>query len=246
MSIVIPAYNERNLIDGCVKAVKVALNPKIGSYELILCTDGSTNGTDEVAAVMASENPRVVHLPSDERLGRGAALKRAFSRAKGETLMYLDADLPANLGSLHRLVRVAESSRGMATGSRHLKESRVKRPLLRWAASKVYNLLVRLAFRDGVLDHQCGFKAFHREFVDALLGEVEADGWFWDTEIIVRARRKGYPVIEIPVEWTETRVNGGSKVELLSDTLGFVKNLARLWWTLNIRNSGLRIQVPGL
>jgi len=233
VSVIIPAYNEVSELWRCVDLVKKEVGRVAESYEIIIAEDGSNDGTDRVAEELTLENPRVVHLHSDGRLGRGAALETAFNRAIGEILVYLDADLATNLGSLHRLVEEAESSRGIVTGSRYLKKSRVRRPFSRWAASKIYNLFVRLAFRDGVHDHQCGFKAFHRESVDALLGEVKADGWFWDTEIIIRARKKGYPVVEIPVEWMETRVNGGSKVQLFNDTIGFVKNLVRLWWALN-------------
>lgn len=235
MSIVIPAFNEVFELERCVRLVERAVSRVTGSYEIIIAEDGSDDGTDKVAAELACGNPKVRHLHSDKRLGRGAALRRAFSFARGKAMVYLDADLTVNPSSLQRLIEAVENEHGMATGSRYLKGSRVRRPLLRWVASDIYNLLVRMAFRDGVCDHQCGFKAFHRGFVCALLDEVETDGWFWDTETIVRARRRGYPVVEIPVEWMETRTNGGSKVELFSDTLGFVKNLARLWWTLNIK-----------
>ena len=99
----------------------------------------------------------------------------------------------------------------------------------------VYNLLVRVFFRDGVRDHQCGFKAFKKELIDSMLDDTWANGWFLDTEIIVKSCKKDYPVLEVPVEWTENREKGESKVKLLDDSLYFFKNLLSLWLDLNLR-----------
>ena len=212
------------------------------SYEIILAEDGSTDGTSVVAAKIALGNPKVFHIHSDERLGRGRALRTAFSYAKGETLIYLDADLAADLSALSSLIEAVKEDHSFATGSRHLRGSRVKRPLSRWVASIVYNLLVRLIFRDGVHDHQCGFKAFRRQLLEVLLDNVEADDWFWDTEIIVKSSRSGYSVTEVPVEWTENRGSGESKVRLLNDSIRFIKNLMRLWLELNLRHGFNAVQ----
>jgi hypothetical protein len=80
-----------------------------------------------------------------------------------------------------------------------------------------------------VKDHQCGFKAFKREALLQLLDEVAACHWFWDTELLVRASRKGYAIKEIPVEWKSPR---GTKVRLLKDSFSMGGQTVKLWWRL--------------
>ena len=76
-------------------------------------------------------------------------------------------------------------------------------------------------------DHQCGFKAFKREPTLQLIEEVGARHWFWDTEILVRAARKGYKIKEIPVEWKSGRK---TKVNLFKDSYNMGKQVFKLWW----------------
>ena len=86
-------------------------------------------------------------------------------------------------------------------------------------------------FRDGVHDHQCGCKAFHIDLIRDLLDEVESDGWFWDTEMIVRAKMKGYPVIEIPCIWSEPSERK-SKVNVFRDAMSMGASAIKLYWKL--------------
>jgi hypothetical protein len=85
--------------------------------------------------------------------------------------------------------------------------------------SLTYNLFVRLLFFDGVHDHQCGFKTMSREVAETILSISKSDGYFFDTEMIVRCKQLGFPVVEIAVKWTEKTKKGGSKVNLLQDAL---------------------------
>ena len=83
-----------------------------------------------------------------------------------------------------------------------------------------------------VRDHQCGFKAFRREPLLDLLDEVCADHWFWDTELLVRAHRRGYSIKEIPVLWKSGR---DTKVRLLHDSVYMGWQIFSLWWHLKLR-----------
>ena len=110
-----------------------------------------------------------------------------------------------------------------------LPESTVERSFSRAFSSKSYNFLVRHMLRSKVKDHQCGFKAFKRDAVLSLLGEVEATHWFWDTEILVRAQRHGLRVKEIPVKWTSGK---GTKVNVAKDSWNMFWQVTKLWWRL--------------
>ena len=121
----------------------------------------------------------------------------------------------SNLGHLNELVSRVEKGAAIATGSRLLPGSSTKRSLRRDVASKGFNLLVRTLLGSKLKDHQCGFKAFDTKKIQPLLNEVEDTHWFWDTEMLVRAQRKGMRVDEIPIEWSEK--GKGSTVDLKKD-----------------------------
>ena len=233
VSVVFPAYNEADSLEAAVGKVTQALNDFTGSYEIIIAEDGSKDGTDKIAATLAEKYPFVKHIHREKRLGRGAALKNAFKQSNGEVLVYMDLDLATDLNHLKTLVKAVESGEyEFATGSRMLPESNVKRSGTRNTASKTYNFMVRAVLGSKVKDHQCGFKAFRREPLMQLLDEVGAKHWFWDTEILVRAYRRGYRIKEIPVLWNSGRE---TKVRLFHDSLYMCWQILSLWWHLKMR-----------
>lgn len=233
VSVVFPAYNEADALEATVEKVTRALNEFARSYEIIIAEDGSTDGTDKLAAALAEKHPFVKHIHGEKRLGRGTALKNAFKQSSGEVLVYMDLDLATDLKHLKPLVGAVEfEGYDFATGSRMLPESDVERSGTRHIASKTYNFMVRALLGSKVKDHQCGFKAFRREPLMQLLDEVGAGHWFWDTEILVRAHRKGYRIKEIPVSWRSGRE---TKVRLLKDSLSMFWQAFRLWWRLKLQ-----------
>jgi glycosyltransferase involved in cell wall biosynthesis len=233
VSVVFPAYNEADTLEVAVEKVIQALNEFTRSYEIIIAEDGSTDGTDKLAGALAEKFPFVKHIHGEKRLGRGAALKNAFKQSSGEVLVYMDLDLATDVKHLKALVDAVEcEGYEFATGSRLLPESNVKRSGTRHLASKTYNFMVRALLGSEVKDHQCGFKAFRREPLMQLLDEVGANHWFWDTEILVRAHRRGYKIKEIPVSWKGGRE---TKVRLLQDSLNMGWQIISLWWHLKIQ-----------
>jgi uncharacterized membrane protein YbhN (UPF0104 family) len=234
VSVVLPAYNEEATLAETVGVTLEHLDSFLpaGSYEVIVAEDGCDDRTPEIADELAAEHEAVRHLHSDERLGRGGALEFAFRQARGGTLVYFDTDLATDMAHLEELVEHVRSGEAdVATGSRLLADSDADRPAKRGVPSRGYNALVRLLLRSEVRDHQCGFKAFDREVLFALLEEVEDDHWFWDTELLVRAQRAGYRVAELPVTWTP---KGDSKVDLVRDVFGMGSQIVRMFWQLSV------------
>ncbi|MFH1447690.1 MAG: glycosyltransferase [Candidatus Micrarchaeota archaeon] len=214
ITIILPVYNQCRMLRNVERVAAAA--EKLGMpYEIIIAEDGSTDGSAEEAMKLAESNPKVVHLHSDERLGRGEALKRAFKAGKGDYLIYMDIDLATDLSALQPLVNALAKS-DVAIGSRYHSLSKTKRTPKRLFLSKVYNNMIRLFTGAHVSDFQCGFKGFRREFVEGIMDDVRDNGWFWDTEIVVLAQRGGFSVEEVPVEWEEKR---GSTVTILKDSL---------------------------
>ena len=227
---VLPAHNEAATLEKAVTVITKILGEYAVTYEIIIAEDGSTDGTDKRAAELSERLPFVRHIHSEKRLGRGKALKNAFHQSSGEILVYMDVDLATDVRQLKDLISsVEKEGYDFATGSRMLPGSNVERSGTRHIASKTYNFMVRVVLGSKVKDHQCGFKAFRREPLMELLDEVDASHWFWDTEILVRALRKGYRIKELPVSWKSGR---DTKVNLLQDSFHMGWQILSLWWHL--------------
>ena len=219
ISIVLPAHNEALRIEKCLREIEHASAAISSSYEVIVAEDGSTDGTSCIVAKLSTNNPNMILLHSPFRLGKGKAIKNALHSAKGDVIVFMDVDLPANLKYLQGIVQIAKEQRGLAIGSRHLKTSRVKRSFTRTLSSLTYNLFVRTLFLDGVRDHQCGFKAMSREVAQVVREKVKSNGFFFDTEMILWCKRLGFPVVEVGVEWLETKKRNESGVRLFRDSV---------------------------
>jgi glycosyltransferase involved in cell wall biosynthesis len=211
LSILLPAYNEAAQIQRCIRAVEAAVKSFCGSYEIIVSEDGSTDGTDAIVSEMAQANSNLILLHSSKRLGKGKAIKNAVQASKGKIVAFMDVDLATDIACLPKLYGVVRRGGGMAIGSRHVKGAYVQRNTKRTLFSLTYNAFVRLLFFDGIHDHQCGFKTMTRNVALTVLDGSHSDGYFFDTELIVRCKKMGYPVTEVPVTWVE-RNKGGSKV----------------------------------
>ncbi|WP_248897447.1 flippase-like domain-containing protein [Haloplanus halobius] len=234
VSVVLPAYNEAETIEATVETTLSTLATFLpsGTFEVLVAEDGCDDRTPEIADRLAADDDRVRHIHSDERLGRGGALERAFSAARGDTLVYFDTDLATDMRHLAELVeRVRSGEADVATGSRWMPGRVADRPAKRGVPSRVYNGLVRLVLRSPLRDHQCGFKALSREAFERLHHDVQDEHWFWDTELLVRAQRAGLTVDEFPVEWEP---QGDTKVDLVRDVFGMGSQILRLWWQLSV------------
>ena len=234
VSVVLPAYNEERTIEETVETTLRTLATFLpaGHFEVLVAEDGCDDRTPEIAARLAETDERVRHIHSDERLGRGGALEYAFDAAAGDTLVYFDTDLATDMAHLEELVeRVRSGECDVATGSRWMPGRRADRPAKRGVPSFAYNGLVRLLLRSKLRDHQCGFKAFSREAFEALRDDIGDDHWFWDTEMLVRAQRRGLAVEEFPVDWEP---KGDTKVDLVRDVFGMGGQILRTWWQLSV------------
>lgn len=230
VSVVLPAYNEADFLEPAVTKISHSLEELGYTYEIVIAEDGSTDGTDKKAAMLSQTFPFVRHIHREQRLGRGTALNNAFRQSSGEVLVYMDLDLATDLKYLKPLVEAIRlEGFDFSTGSRMLPESKAERTFRRRMSSKTYNLFVRRMLGSKLKDHQCGFKAFKREPLMQLLDAVGATHWFWDTEILVRAQKKGSKVKEIAVEWKSGK---GTKVNMFKDSWSMFRQVVSLWWKL--------------
>src|SRR5205085_3186177 len=139
---------------------------------------------------------------------------------------YMDADLSTDLRALLPLVAALLSGHSdVAIGTRLAHGARVVRGPKRELISRAYNRLLHTAVRARFSDAQCGFKAVRREALDALLRDVRDDGWFYDTELLVLAQRRGLRIHEVPVDWVD---DPDSRVDIARTAWGDLRGVARL------------------
>ncbi len=227
VDVVIPVLNEeRALADSIARLVAFLEAEYRGQWAVVIADNGSTDGTLAVARSLSEGDARVrvIHL---DQPGRGRALRRAWLESTAEVVAYMDVDLSTDLEAFPRLMRGIVGGADVAIGSRLARESRVeRRTLKREVASRGYNLLTRLLFpRSGIVDAQCGFKAVRREAAEKLVPLIKDNAWFFDTELLLLARRYGYRLAQVPVHWTD---DPDSRVRLVRTAWEDVKGLLRV------------------
>ena len=227
MSILLPAYNEALRIKHCLREVNRAAKVLTESFEIIVVEDGSIDRTADIVTSISRYDAHLRLLHSPNRLGKGKAVRKGLKDAKGSIVVFMDVDLSASLKFLPKITELARTTKGLVIGSRHVKGSRVRRSFVRTISSLTYNLLVRLIFRDGVRDHQCGFKAMSNEVAEFLRENLKSEGFFLDTEMILLCKMHGVPVTEIALDWIEVRKRNSHGVRLFRDSAKLAIELLR-------------------
>lgn len=205
LNVTIPAHNEAHRLEATVSQLHDFLSRRLPvRWEMVIAENGSTDRTGELAETLAKRLPgaRVLRVHA---AGRGRALRWAWQGSQAGILSYMDADLAADLEAFPPLIEALRDGRyDLATGSRLLRTSQVRRGLKREVLSRGYNRLVRALLHTRFSDAQCGFKAITRPAARRLLPRVQDPGWFFDTELLVIAEKLGYRVFDQPVRWRES------------------------------------------
>ncbi|HVD47985.1 MAG TPA: polyprenol monophosphomannose synthase [Candidatus Limnocylindria bacterium] len=224
--VVLPTYNERLNLEKVVAGIR-----RLG-HDVMVVDDASPDATGELADSLAAKDAgvRVLHRP--QKLGLGSAYEDAFriGLADGSALFVeMDADgshLPGDLGAI---VAAARSSGGLAIGSRYIEGGKIVGwPFHRWLLSWAANVYCRLLL--GLPTHDCtsGYRCYTRDLLQHIgLDDVVSQGYSFQIEMVYRARRLGYKVVETPIRF-EDRVAGASKV-----SRGEVRRA--LWTVLRLR-----------
>ncbi|HTX45468.1 MAG TPA: dolichyl-phosphate beta-glucosyltransferase [Solirubrobacteraceae bacterium] len=226
VEIVIPVYNERLALEGSIRRLHGFLTATFPfSWRIVIADNASTDNTLAIARRLTYELEGVeaIHLLAK---GRGRALRAAWSQSPAQVVCYMDVDLSTDLSALLPLVAPLLSGHSdVAIGTRLARGARVDRCLKRELISRAYNRILRLALRARFSDAQCGFKAVRADAVPDLLADVRDEEWFFDTELLVLAQRRGLRIHEVPVDWVE---DTDSRVDIVSTALADLRGVARL------------------
>lgn len=230
LSIIIPAYNEERRLPGTLQEITAYLARQPYAAEVLVVENGSTDRTTEIAEEYAARFPyiRVLHSPQ----GKGAAVKRGMLAGRGEYLYICDTDLSVPIEEVAKFLPPQLSEFDVAIASREAPGAkRYGEPLYRHLMGRVYNFIAQLVVVPGIQDTQCGFKCLTRQAARAIFSAQVMDGWGFDVELLFIARRWGYRIVEVPVNWYYGK---GSRISPLKDSL---RMLGELW---QVRCNGWR------
>jgi glycosyltransferase involved in cell wall biosynthesis len=202
LSIFYPMWNEEEYIERALAAGRRACERlvtagEIADYELIVVDDASTDATGEIADRKAMDDPRVrvVHHPVNRKLG--GAMKTGFAAATGDLILYTDADLPFDMAELPRAVRLMRDYDADIVSAYRF--DRTGEGYLRTVYTFVYNLLIRTLFDVKARDINFAFKLCRARVFDHV--ELRSEGSFIDAELVIRATRLGYEMLQFGVDY---------------------------------------------
>jgi glycosyltransferase involved in cell wall biosynthesis len=230
LSIVIPVYNEEAILHAAVVDLRERLAPFGWSYEIILAENGSRDRTVEIGEEIARKYPQVRVLSTGEP-NYGRALREGILEARGDIVLCDEIDLCDTDFHRRAVERLRNGSADMVIGSKLIGGAEDERPLVRHAASIVYNALLRalLGFR-GTDTH--GLKAFVSERVRPIVESCLVDKDVFASEFVIRAYRAGLEIVEIPVRVMEKRP---PSINLFKRVPNVLKNVIKLTWAIRVR-----------
>ncbi len=233
ISVVIPAFNEAQLVERCLRETLSVLNYFEIRHEVILVDDGSEDSTLELARAAAGELPHVRVIGHEVNLGKGSAVQRGALAARGDLVLTLDADLevhPRQIALLYEaLVRTGAD---VVIGSKLHPDSKTEVPPGRRTLTVGYYVLVRTLFRLPVHDTQTGLKLFKREPLMRVMPRLLVKHFAYDLELLVNLHRDGYKIVEAPVVVTRTRAY--PRIGLRDSRL-IAQDTAAIWYRTYLR-----------
>lgn len=229
VSIVIPAYNEAQRIGVTLERIERHFSGLARKFELIVVDDGSTDGTASVVSAFQCIHPTPVRLlRNPKNAGKGMSVRRGVLEAKGDLILFSDADLSTPIEEFSKLEERVLAGFDLAIGSRMLPGSDliIRQPRYREWMGRILIVLVRLLGLADVEDTQCGFKLFTRPAGRRIFEVQVIDRFGFDVEILWLARKLGFRIAEVPVRWIN---NSNTRVRPVIDSMRTLTEVLRIY-----------------
>jgi len=234
LSVIVPAYNERERLPKMLDECLEFLDGRSSTYEVIIVDDGSKDSTSEVGMSYVEKYgcDKVRVLTLGRNRGKGGAVRMGMLRARGKNLLFADADGATTFPDLVKLEETMEeivkNDQGIVCGSRaHLEdESIAKRTILRTILMVGFHACVWIFAVKTVKDTQCGFKLLKRKTAEMIFTTLHIERWAFDVEMLKVAEMMNIPLGEVSVRWQEIE---GSKLNPILDAIQMFRDIFMLW-----------------
>jgi dolichyl-phosphate beta-glucosyltransferase len=229
LTLVIPAFNEGGRIGETVTRVTAFLDRQPYPWELIVVIDGGTDDAAVKARDAAGTRSNVRVLENQVNRGKGYSVRRGFSEARGDRLVFIDADLSLPIEGLAPMMARFDAGADVVIGSRTIPGARElgTAPTMRLKMSRVFNRVVQLLALPGLSDTQCGFKGFTSKAAQTIFAFQTIDRFGFDVEVLFLARKHGYRIDELAVTCT---YHAGSSVRKIGDVMNMLSDVWRVRW----------------
>jgi dolichyl-phosphate beta-glucosyltransferase len=226
LSIVIPAYNEESRLRKTLPEFLTFSADLKRPIELVFVDDGSLDSTFEVIqkAIKGLKNARLIKFPVNR--GKGAAIREGMLSARGNFVIFADADNSTPIWQAEKLLEAADE-RTVVIGSRYVSGSqiKIKQPFYRVVGSRFLNLIIRIILLPDIKDTQCGFKLFPQRAVAEIFPKLRLTRFSFDLEVLALTKAFGYRIKEIPIEWEDSP---HSTVDPVKDGLKILRDAIRV------------------
>ena len=228
LSIIIPSYNEESRLPATLEKIARYIERRKQNIEVIVVDDGSTDGTAGVAETFRGKIAQLRVLANGANRGKGYSVRHGSLDARGEIILFTDADLSAPIEEADKLL-AALKDHDVAIGSRAVDRRliEVHESLFREFAGIVFNKIVRLFLRLPFVDTQCGFKAFRRERCRVIFERQTIERFGFDPELLYLARHHGLSIVEVPVRWAHSPA---TKVSMWRDSVQMFLDVVIIRW----------------
>ena len=224
LSLVVPCYNEARHLRASVRSVVEVLEQTGWTWDIVFVDDRSEDDTAALIRDICAADRRCRAVFHDRNRGRGAAFKTGFAASAGRVTGFLDIDLEVGADTIPGLVaEIERHGTDIATGRRHYllrQTGGLHRAVASWGYRRLSNFLLGLDLEDS----ETGCKFFRRETAAPIVLASANDGWFWDTEVMARARLAGLRIAEVPVQFLR-RADKSSTVRFWRDSWHYLRAL---------------------
>lgn len=228
LSVVVPAYNERDCIAASLAAIGAYLDGLGLDYEIIVVCDGSRDGTEQIVAALARECCRLRLISYPGNRGKGFAVRTGVTAARGRFVMFIDADLTVPISIVPEFLGALQDGYDIAIASRRHPSSSATAPLSRrrQLMGQIFSWFVRRLVIGDLRDTQCGGKAYRGEVGQHLFDRQRIDHFSFDAEVLYLAKRHNYRVKEVP--FVIQHAPSGSSIQPMRDSLVMLRDLVRI------------------
>ena len=231
LSVIIPAYNEEKRLGNTLESIDSYLRQQSYEYEIIVVSDGSRDDTVFVARGMEDRIKGLRTIAEDKNYGKGYAVGLGMLEAKGDLRLFTDADNSTAIEHLDKFIPYTSQGFDMVIGSIAVaghKVSAGSEPIWRRILGKLGNLFIQIMAVPGIHDTQRGFKLVTAKAAERIFPKLLITRWGFDIEVLVLARKFGFKIKELPVDWKNdpnSKVGLKAYVQVLIETMKIRLNL---------------------